>query len=140
LVFPLSPARAKGNDFNTAGRLQVGFDPNFINDLEIFQQSRGRTPHVLWFNPNAEQCAAGNGDAVSSKVADRLQHDLAFLPAYLARQDDVLILPQRPTPEFLSTIQSYGFPLPEMHESLPATSGTGQLAPDLCRKLGELRP
>jgi len=140
LVFPLSPARAKGNDFNTAGRLQVGFDPNFINDLEIFQQSRGRTPHVLWFNPNAEQCAAGNGDAVSSKVADRLQHDLAFLPAYLARQDDVLILPQRPTPEFLSTIQSYGFPLPEMHESLPATSGTGQLAPDLGRKLGELRP
>ena len=144
LIFPLSPARAKGKDFNTEGRLEAGLDPNFINDLEIFQQSRGRTPNVLWFNPNAEQCAASNHYEVSSKAATQLQHDLAFLPTYLSRQDDVLILSQRPTPEFLSTIQSYGFHLPEIHESEPVATGTntgtGQRAPDLNRKIGDLRP
>lgn len=142
LVFPLSPARAKGNDFNTEGRREVGLDPNFINDLEIFQQSRGRTPNVLWFNPNAEQCAAANrdGDDLCSKATTQLQHDLAFLPAYLSRQDDVLILSQAPSPEFLSKIQSYGFPLPEIHGAEPAASGIGLRAPDLNRKIGDLRP
>jgi uncharacterized ferritin-like protein (DUF455 family) len=140
LVFPLSPARAKGNDFNAEGRREVGLDQNFINDLEIFQQSRGRTPNVLWFNPNAEACAAENRDVVSSKAAAQLQDDLAFLPAYVSRQDDVLILSQRMSPEFLSTIQSYGFPLPEMHEPVAATNGRGPRAPDLNRKLGDLRP
>ncbi len=69
LVFPLSPSRAKGNDFNTDGRLEAGLDQNFINDLEIFQQSRGRTPNVLWFNPNAEQFAASNNCDASPKGA-----------------------------------------------------------------------
>ncbi|MGZ0657037.1 DUF455 family protein [Coraliomargarita sp. W4R72] len=140
LVFPLSPARAKGKDFNTAGRLEAGLELSFINDLEIFQQSRGRTPNVLWFNPNAEQCAADNRADSSSKASTQLQNDLAFLPAYLSRQDDVLILSQRPSPEFLSTIQSYGFHLPEMHESEPAATASGPRAPDLKRKLGDLRP
>lgn len=140
LVFPLSPARAKGKDFNTDGRLQAGLDQSFINDLEIFQQSRGRTPHVLWFNPNAEQCAASNRADTRSKATTQLQDDLAFLPAYLSRQDDVLILAQRPSPEFLSTLQSYGFHLPEIHESEAADTALGQRAPDLDRKLGDLRP
>lgn len=138
LVFPLSPARAKGNDFNTGGRLEAGLDQNFINDLKIFQQSRGRTPNVLWFNPNAEHFAATNNCDTSPTASSRLQQDLAFLPAYLSRKDDVLIMAQRPSAEFLSKIQSYGFHLPEIHES--ETTNTGERSPDLNRKINELQP
>jgi uncharacterized ferritin-like protein (DUF455 family) len=138
LVFPLSPARAKGNDFNADGRLEAGLDQDFIKDLEIFQQSRGRTPNVLWFNPNAEQFAASNSNDLNAKRNTPLQNDLAFLPAYLSRQDDVLIMAQRPAPEFLSKIQSYGFHLPEIHES--DITATSEQAPDLDRKIGDLRP
>lgn len=134
LAFPLSPARAKGNDFNTDGRLEAGLDQSFIKDLEIFQQSRGRTPNVLWFNPDAEQFAASNSCDLSSNGSTALQNDLAFLPAYLSRQDDVLIMAQHPAPEFLGKIQSYGFHLPEIHES------TGTRAPELNRKINDLRP
>ncbi len=63
LTFPLSPARAKGNAFNAEGRSQAGLDNAFINDLLIFQQSKGRTPSVFWFNPQAEASAARNAPA-----------------------------------------------------------------------------
>ena len=140
LIFPLSPARAKGNDFNAAGRLEAGLDRGFIQDLKIFQQSRGRTPNVLWFNPQAEQCAASNCVITSPKITQQLQSDLAFLPAYLSRQDDVLIMTQPPSAEFLRRIQDYGFHLPEIHASARSADGGGERAPDLKRKLGELRP
>lgn len=138
LVFPLSPARAKGNDFNTDGRLEAGLDQSFIKDLEIFQQSRGRTPNVLWFNPHAEQFAANNTAELSLKNGTALQTDLAFLPAYLCRKDDVLIMAERPAPEFLSQIQSHGFHLPEIHQTERTTSC--EQAPNLKRKIGNLRP
>ena len=131
LVFPLSPARAKGNDFNTAGRRDAGLDADFIKDLEIFQQSRGRTPSVHWFNPQAEQSAAAN---TATHTDSPLQHDLAYLPAYLSRQDDLLIMATQPTPEFLRQIQSYGFHLPEILLTQK------NRAPVITRKINDLRP
>ncbi|CAA6676495.1 MULTISPECIES: DUF455 family protein [unclassified Lentimonas] len=131
LVFPLSPARAKGNDFNSTGRLEAGLDSDFIQDLEIFQQSRGRTPSVHWFNPQAEQTAAANA---STHAETPLQSDLAYLPAYLSRQDDLLIMSAQPTPEFLRQIQSYGFHLPEILLTRK------NHAPVITRKINDLRP
>ena len=131
LVFPLSPARAKGNDFNSQGRLDAGLAPEFISDLQIFQQSKGRTPSVLWFNPQAEQTAATNS---TTHADSTLQDDLAYLPAYLSRQDDLLIMPALPAPDFLRQIQSYGFHLPEILLTQK------KRAPIITRKLNDLRP
>lgn len=131
LVFPLSPARAKGNDFNSTGRLEAGLDFDFIKDLEIFQQSRGRTPSVHWFNPQAERSAASN---TATHDDSPLQQDLAYLPAYLTRQDDLLIMSAQPTPEFLQQIQSYGFHLPEILLTQK------NHAPIITRKVNDLRP
>lgn len=138
LAFPLSPSRAKGNHFNIEGRIKAGFDETFIKDLQIFTQSRGRTPSVLWFNPDAERYAAQNSNEDSDLEKSSLQSDLAFLPAYYSRKDDILIMPDAPSPEHLRRIQSYGFHLPEI-----ATNGSnlaGQQAPDISRKIGKLRP
>ena len=136
LVFPLSPARAKGNSFNAAGRAAAGLEPNFISDLQLFQQSRGRTPAVLWFNPDAEAYAARNTCDPLAPPTSTLQSDLAYLPAYLSRQDDLILLPQAPSMDFLRQLQRAGFHLPERC----IVDADARVAPAIERKLGELRP
>jgi uncharacterized ferritin-like protein (DUF455 family) len=54
LKFPLSPQRAKGIALNVEGRRIAGLDPAFIAELDVFSQSKGRTPNVFVFNPFAE--------------------------------------------------------------------------------------
>ena len=54
LKFPLSPQRAKGITLNVAGRRAAGLDAQFIAELDVFSQSKGRTPNVFVFNPFAE--------------------------------------------------------------------------------------
>ena len=54
LKFPLSPQRAKGMTLNVEGRRAAGLDAQFIAELDVFSQSKGRTPNVFVFNPFAE--------------------------------------------------------------------------------------
>ena len=54
LKFPLSPQRAKGLTLNVAGRKAAGLDEHFIAELNVYSQSRGRTPSVFVFNAFAE--------------------------------------------------------------------------------------
>ncbi|MBK1876570.1 DUF455 family protein [Pelagicoccus mobilis] len=137
LVFPLSPARAKGNFFNKGGRSEAGLDDGFIEQLEVFSQSRGRTPHVYWFNPDAERFAAADSDASFDGELSMVQRDLGFLPAYLSRKDDVLIVGEPPSAEFLRKTQLAGFELPEV---IAGGEKKGASAPALDRKIGSLRP
>ena len=78
---PLSPARAKGIGFNRQGRLKVGFDRAYIDELEVFSRSRGRCPDAFWFNPNCEgEVAAGRPGDLASKQIRQLAKDLRALP------------------------------------------------------------
>jgi uncharacterized ferritin-like protein (DUF455 family) len=148
LKFPLSPQRAKGFSVNVAGRRAAGFDPRFIAELNVYSQSKGRTPSVFVFNPFAEgRIAAGNAFN-PTKHQRQLGRDLENLPQFLGRQDDIVLVERRPTVEFLSGIKQAGFALPEFVE-LPRNA---ELQPGLSsrdaqswssalqRKLGRLRP
>ncbi len=135
LVFPLSPARAKGNFYNKQGRSDAGLDDSFINDLEVFSQSRGRTPFVYWFNPDAERFAAM--DCAEDVSCSQLQRDLSFLPAFLAGKDDILVTPELPDADFRRSVQAAGFELPEVFRASLVGSPT---APEFDRKIGDLRP
>ena len=42
--------------------------------------------------------------------------DLANLPQFLCRQDDIVLVERKPSVEFLSSIKQAGFPLPEYVE------------------------
>jgi len=134
LTFPLSPARAKGDAFNTAARQDAGLDLEFINDLKLFQQSKGRTPSVYWFNPLAEHAAANNSSK-ATQLNSPLQSDLAYLPAYLSRKDDLLLLKQSPSNDFLHKLQKLGFHLPEI-----LIYDASETAPLIKRKIADLRP
>ncbi|HVY68635.1 MAG TPA: DUF455 family protein, partial [Verrucomicrobiae bacterium] len=138
LKFPLSPQRAKGPRLNREGRAAAGLDASFISELSVYSQSKGRTPGVYWFNPFAEGHIASGKRYSPKKHQTDLATDLANLPQFLCRQDDIVLLAQRPSVDFLSNVKEAGFPLPEFVElergQIPAKSSLPT------RKIGALRP
>ena len=137
LTFPLTPARAKGlAPFDAPGRRLAGLDEDFIRHLEVFEHSRGRTPVVHWFNPNAEAHARqslglqGAGPWQPDKSSLSLEADLESLLIGCCRKDDAILLRRPPSLEFLAGLKTAGYEIPEI------------LSPaDLAgRKLGGFRP
>ena len=133
LKFPLSPQRAKGFSLNVAGRRAAGLDAHFIAELNVYSQSRGRTPSVFIFNPFAEGRMAEGKTFNPTKHQAQLARDLENLPQFLCRQDDLVLVNQKPSVEFLSGVKQAAFALPEFVEIKDA----GDLQK---RKLGSLRP
>lgn len=131
LKFPLSPARAKGFSINVEGRRAAGLPMDFIENLNVFSQSKGRTPTVFVFNPLTEARIAGGKQFSPRKHQAQLVRDLSNLPQFLCRQDDIVLVERRPSVHFLSSLKEAGFTLPEFAESV---------APLVERKLGALRP
>jgi uncharacterized ferritin-like protein (DUF455 family) len=138
LKFPLSPQRAKGLTLNVEGRRAAGLDPAFIAELNVYSQSKGRTPSVFVFNPFAEGHIARGKQFAPVKHQAMLASDLANLPQFLCRADDIVLVAKRPSVEFLSAVKQAGFPLPEFVELRNARVDP---ASNLCqRKIGSLRP
>jgi uncharacterized ferritin-like protein (DUF455 family) len=131
LKFPLSPARAKGFSINVEGRRAAGLPLDFIENLNVFSQSKGRTPTVFVFNPLTEARIAGGKNFSPKQHQAQLVRDLTNLPQFLCRQDDIVLVERRPSVHFLSGLKEAGFTLPEFAESI---------APLVERKLGALRP
>ena len=136
LRFPLGPARAKGIGFNRVGRLQAGLSADYIDELELFSQSRGRCPAVYWFNANCEeQVALGRPGLTPSRQVAELEADFQALPMLLCVRDDVVFLREKPSPGFLRRMQGLGFAIPEFVEC--SADGLAALAE---RKVNALRP
>jgi uncharacterized ferritin-like protein (DUF455 family) len=138
LKFPLSPQRAKGLTLNVEGRRAAGLDENFVAELNVYSHSKGRTPSVFVFNPFAEGYIALGRRFTPVKHQSLLARDLANLPQFLCRADDIVLVPKRPATEFLSGIKQAGFALPEFVE---LKNGRVTAASSVrTRKLGGLRP
>ena len=115
--FPLTLARAKGMaPYDREGRELAGIDNEWVDALEVIEQSRGRTPVVHWFNPNEELAmAAKEGAKYQPKKAHfLLEKDLAMLPIAWAKRDDVVLLDDLPSREHLLGLKRRGFILPEL--------------------------
>jgi len=137
LKFPLSPARAKGLSLNVEGRRAAGLGVDFIEHLNVFSQSKGRTPTVFVFNPLAEARIAGGKGFSPTKHQAQLVRDLTNLPQFLCRQDDIVVVEQRPSVHFLSGLKEAGFVLPEFVE-LARSAGLrpGTLLPSSLKHAG----
>ena len=138
LSFPLAPAKAKGvAPFNAEGRRLAGFDDDFISHLEVCEQSRGRTPVVHWFNPNAEShvLAQVSGKKFTpNKMLAAMECDLEMLVLSWCRHDDLALLRRVPSTSHLAQLKSAGFVLPEIVSLDDPDDAL------LDRKLGGLRP
>lgn len=132
--FPLTPARAKGlAPFNSESRRLAGLDDDFIRHLEVCEVSRGRTPVVHWFNPNAEGWARAARSGLPwtpDHPALALERDCEALMMGACRRDDALLMRRVPSVVHLQSLKAAGFELPEILP-YPATPG---------RKIGGLRP
>jgi uncharacterized ferritin-like protein (DUF455 family) len=138
LKFPMSAQRAKGPVFNVEGRLAAGLDRQFVDELNVYAQSKGRTPGIFVFNPFAEGRIAQGKSFTPNKHQQSLQEDLENLPQFLCRQDDVVLVEKRPAAAFLSVIKNAGYAVPEFVE---LRARRIDAASCLClRKLGQLSP
>ncbi|HWB06069.1 MAG TPA: DUF455 family protein [Verrucomicrobiales bacterium] len=142
LRFPMGPARARGNvPFNAEGRRRAGLHQSFIDSLELFAQSRGRTPQVYLFNPCAERCAlTRDPNAVrADRTTAGLARDLDLVPLLLCHEDDVVLVQRRPEERHLRSLKEAG-----LHSAdFEVLDTSGNLAPDSVlrsRKTGGLRP
>ncbi|MBI2503508.1 MAG: DUF455 family protein [Candidatus Latescibacteria bacterium] len=136
LQMPLTPSRAKGIGFNREGRLEAGLSEAFIDELELYARSKGRCPSVFWFDPSCESQVIRPGFTPSRSVR-QLAQDLALLPLYLCAPDDVVLVPRRPSLDFLRSLSRAGFAIPELVEHPLGSPLAGELAQ---RKLSDLRP
>jgi len=75
-----------------------------------------QSPAVLVFNPFAEGYIAHGKSFTPVKHQTMLARDLANLPQFLGRSDDIVLVAKRPSVEFLSALKDAGFPLPEFVE------------------------
>jgi len=134
ISFPLTPARAKGlAPFNRESRLLAGLDDDFIRHLEVCEASRGRTPVLHWFNPNAEGWARAARSGLPwtpDRTAVALENDLEALMIGACKRDDAILMRRPPSVAHLQSLKAAGFELPEI---LPFPARPG-------RKLGGLRP
>ena len=137
LIQPLTPNRAKGIGFNREGRRQAGFTDQFISELNLYSRSRGRCPAVYWFNPACEAEIAAGTSFQPSRLVQALADDLAALPMFLCAPDDVVVVPKRPSSDFLTHLQKAGFNIPEFVATGDRPLSETELAD---RHLGSLRP
>jgi uncharacterized ferritin-like protein (DUF455 family) len=132
LEAPLSPARAKGLSFQADIRQKLGFSDEFVRQLSVYQQSKGRPADVWWFNPSGEaELQNGRPSFQPSETMQNLAADFSSLLMFLAKKDDVVIVTRKPSPEYLLFLCELGFMLPEF------VNDPTQL---LRRKLGTLIP
>ncbi len=143
LRFPLSPSRGKGNvPFNEEGRLRAGLEAGFVREMRAFEMSKGRTPNIFVFHPQAEACIAAEweGRRYQAKVAEEsLVEDLEILSAFLSRKDDVVLMRRMPSLAERERLADLGFQLPE----LVALDGRGGISKESGlsgRKWNALRP
>lgn len=142
LHFPLSPARARGNvPFNAEGRRRAGLDDQFIASLEVFAQSRGRTPGVFLFNPCAERCALTRdaGAARTDRTTAGMARDLDLLPLLLCHEEDVVLVQRRPSDDHLRSLKAAGLHSADF-EVLDVSSRIARDSQLRRRKLSALRP
>jgi uncharacterized ferritin-like protein (DUF455 family) len=139
LPFPLTPRRAKGIRFYPAGRIAAGLSSAFIQQLAVYQHSKGR-PGTLWyFYPFCEHdflCKESEENRPRQNLLN-LQADLASLLLFLGSSDDTILTPCLPSLSFLESLQNHQIPLPEWR----LWNGTDSLAPLLTqRKFSRIEP
>ena len=115
LEFPMSPQRGRGPRaaFNRAGRLKAGLTEEFIDAIEVYRQSRGRTPVVHWFDPAAEAQLAHRLTEREQPLMEQLAKDLELVMVPMSKQDDVVLVRQIPSQTIRKQMIDKGLELPQ---------------------------
>jgi hypothetical protein len=111
---------------------------NYFAEMEPGDWVEGSTPSIFVFNPFAEGYIAQGKAFTPVKHQGALANDLANLPQFLCEPGDIVLVPERPSQDFLNALQRAGFAAPEFVE---LRQGRIESAPSLFRrKFKSLRP
>lgn len=115
LEFPMSPQRGRGTygAFNRDGRKRAGLNDEFIDAMEVFSKSRGRSATVRWFDPGAESELAGENHAKANALLDQLEQDLGMVLVAVSKPDDVILSNCLPSKQLRKHWIDCGIELPE---------------------------
>ena len=115
LEFPMSPLRGRGTygAFNRDGRQRAGLNEEFIDSIEVFSKSRGRSTTVRWFDPGAESELAGETHAKANALMLQLEQDLAMVLVAVSKPDDVILSNRVPSYQLRKHWIDRGVELPE---------------------------
>jgi len=125
LPLPMTPSRAKGFEFSAEPRRQAGLSETFIRELRVHASSKGRPPVVWFYNPHCDsEIARGRPGFTPTEGAKRVSQDLETVPMFLAREQDVLLVEEKPRVEWVESLQLAGFEIPEftLMQQSPALS------------------
>lgn len=144
LHLPLSPSRAKGNGtgFNRQGRIDAGLPEAFVRNLAVYGKSKGRSPNVFHFNPDAEDVIASSNSGQEYHPGEKVKslvEDLEILLIFLARNDDITLMRKPPSLEHLEKLRAAGFRLPEII-SISGDHPVHACALETERQVNHLRP
>ena len=115
LISPLSPIKGKGPEFVKEARIKAGLSESFIKKVYIYQNSNGKAPDVYLFNLTAEIDSINKHKIQTSKKhIKELEEDLSILPWVIAGEDDLLILDQKISDDYLLYLKKYGFNYPRI--------------------------
>ncbi len=124
LPLPLTPARAKGIGYCREPRRAAGLSEAFVTELAVYRHSKGRPPALYWFNPAFEdEVANGRASYVPAQPLAQLTADLSSLLMFVAHEDDVLLVPQRPTTAWLDGMQALGMTVPQFAVGVDEVAG-----------------
>ncbi|MGE0708934.1 MAG: DUF455 family protein [Planctomycetota bacterium] len=141
LPAPLTPRRARGlGALQVESRAEAGLSQRFVSELALFGASKGRPPDVLWLVPSIEaEVADGRAGYVPGAAALALARERAPWLALLAGEDDLVLVPELPSPEWRAAWRARGLPLPEFVAT--GDDPRAAIAALAAReRLGELRP
>ncbi len=132
LTPPLSPSRARGIGFDRDGRIKAGLSTDFIDEIKLYRQSKGRPPVIFLFNPSAEEELNSSSKAYNEPTSLRaIRYDLETLMLFFAHDDDIVLVDKKPGKDFLTPLDQAGFAIPEflVHGQVPNCQVANKFAP-----------
>jgi uncharacterized ferritin-like protein (DUF455 family) len=117
LPHPLNPQRAKGLSFCAEARREVGFSDTYIRELQAYSGSKGRPPQLWFYNPHCDsEIVRGKPGFHPSRAGQQVQDDLQNISTFLALNTDIVLTRQKPSLEWIESVQNVGFSTPEYLE------------------------
>ena len=113
LQYPLTPQRAKFHIFDFEGRKKAGLDNEFIDQLNIYSHSKGKTPRIFYYNGDAEYYTHQNPDHKTKALLNKLKRDLSPLMIIFCSSSDTLVSETPISKELLQSLKSIDISLPE---------------------------
>ncbi len=118
LKLPLTPGRARGTTVDRDARLKAGLDQDFIDQVTIYPDHRGRKPSVFYFNFDCEAELAAGPRYQPIDFHAALNRDLSLLPLCFASEGDTIITERKPSDQCLLELASWNFPLVNFSSNL----------------------